>query len=98
MDSKQHCAMTGSIALSSICEASPAMVTQRSLHRGVAYLAHDFGDDDGVHLTGHDRGAWLHSREVDFAETRSEDRWRRGGAGRPQILLTLIAMRRRAEL
>lgn len=29
-DSKQHCAMTGSIAFSSICAASPLIATQRS--------------------------------------------------------------------
>ena len=37
-------------------------------HDLVAHLAHHFGDD-GVDLTWHDGGAWLHSREVDFAET-----------------------------
>ena len=37
-------------------------------HDLVADLAHHFGDN-GVDLTWHDRGAWLHSWEVDFAET-----------------------------
>ena len=37
-------------------------------HNLVADLAHHFGDN-GVDLTWHDGGAWLHSWEVDFAET-----------------------------
>ena len=37
-------------------------------HNFVADLAHHFGDN-GVDLTWHDGGAWLHSWEVDFAET-----------------------------
>lgn len=37
-------------------------------HDLVADLAHHFGDN-GVDLTWHDGGAWLHSREVDFTET-----------------------------
>ena len=37
-------------------------------HNLVAHLAHHFWDD-GVDLTWHDGGAWLHSWEVDFTET-----------------------------
>ena len=67
--------------LRSVASHSDAEVVTHNL---VAYLAHDFGDD-GVHLTGHDRGAWLHSREVDFAETAA-----RAAGEEAQVITDLV--------